>query len=210
MRWAFDELLSYAPDGIQLTPGNAPTVDFTAYYKSKDILIRTHHGFTPKAMRHEVWDENHILNGQWDSIHPPRLSELDWWPSTKSIATNCFEVMYPGQNLGNGISVDRAMDENLNLAIDVSHIHIQLTQETMTEMTWRRLQDYPYISEIHISANNGKRDQHHTIDKSSFGLEWACKRTQSDKLPLILESYWHNTPEDDRKTQLNIIRKMSS
>jgi hypothetical protein len=197
---AFAELLALAPDGVQLTPGNAPTVGFAAV--ARGAPTRTHHGFSFAAMRAPVWADG-ALQGAWDSVHPPKGGREDWAPP-EGLET-AIEIMYPGEPLGDGASVARAMDAGVALAVDVSHVFIQRTQGAMSGAVWRRLQDYPRVAEIHVSANDGARDRHAPLAPDTFGLDWARARG-ADGPPLILESYFHKLTEDERRRQLAIVR----
>ena len=50
------DLLALGPDGLQLTPGNAPTPGFLDTLARDGVASRTHHGFHPEAMKQRVWD----------------------------------------------------------------------------------------------------------------------------------------------------------
>lgn len=116
-----------------------------------------------------------------------------------------LEIMYPGYGLGSGIEVEEAMERGVTLAIDVSHIYIQLRRGTMCESTWKRVQDYSNIAEVHVSANDGRGDLHHQITTSSFGLSWSLAKARSG-VPLVLECYMHKLSTDERKQQLDLLR----
>ena len=208
MHEAFDELAALGVDGIQLTPGNAPTEGFMEYVGEhagqSGIAIRTHHGFTPGAMRKAVWSEHGALLGDWHSVHPPQRVSLDWLPPEG--APVCLEVMYPGLALGTGAAVDAAMDAGCTLAVDVSHINIQMQQGMIEARTWRRLQDYPDVAEIHLSANDGRRDQHAGLSRDAFGLDWARARAEASALPVILECHMHKLTAGERLRQVDIAR----
>lgn len=47
--------------------------------------------------------------------------------------------MYPGYALGTGEEVERAIDDGIALAVDISHVFIQITQGAMSATTWKRL-----------------------------------------------------------------------
>ena len=204
MHWAFDELAALGPTGIQLTPGNAPTVGFMEHVAVSSIPTKTHQGFTPRAIRKEVWKDQQTLSGQWDSVHPPRQASLDWAPNLE-LKDQIIEIMFPGRALGTGKAVEKAMANGQILAVDVSHIFIQLTQGSMSEQTWRKLQDYDGIAEVHMSANAGDRDAHAPISADTFGLEWAREKGGSGT-PVILESYFHKVENDDRRRQMDMVR----
>ncbi len=204
MHWAFDELVALGPDGIQLTPGNAPTVGFMDHVAGSGVSTKTHQGFTPRAIRQEVWQDEQTLAGRWDSVHPPRQASSDWTPNLQ-LKDQIIEIMYPGRALGTGEAVEMAMASGQNLAVDVSHIFIQLTQGTMSERTWQKLQDYDRIAEVHVSANAGDRDAHAPVRQNTFGLDWARKKG-ADGTPVVLESYFHKVEDDDRRRQMDFVR----
>ncbi|MEO1028345.1 MAG: hypothetical protein AAFX02_04735 [Pseudomonadota bacterium] len=203
MHSAFDELITLDADGIQLTPGNAPTVGFPDHVKARNVPTRTHQGYAPRAYRAPVWNERGDLLGEWDSVHPPHKAEDDWRP--KDDISTCLEVMYPGCALGSGGSVRAVMDRGLPLAIDISHIFIQLSKGTMTEADWRAVRDYDRIEEIHVSANAGDRDSHAPIQRDTFGLDWARERA-GDRIPVMLESYFHKLSGAERAEQIAVVR----
>jgi len=207
MQSAFEELCELAPEGIQLTPGNAPTYDFDKYVAASEIPIRTHHGFTFTAMRKVVWSDGFEITGHWHSVHPPRKAPQDWMPRSNTHVI--YETMYPGYPIGSGDALERAMNIGLRLAIDISHIYIQLEQNVLSDKVWRRLQDYPHIEEIHVSANNGRRDSHQPISRDTFGLEWARAKAKAESIPIILESYFHTVSRDERVKQMDIIKGKS-
>lgn len=202
LQQACEELAPLA-DGLQLTPGCAPTVGFQSWLSAKQIATQTHHGFTPHAYRARVWDESFNVQGTWDSVHPPRNGRLEALLECPQLP--CIEVMYPGELLGEGPSVEAAMEAGLRLAIDVSHVYIQREQGAMSAQTWERLQDYERVSEIHVSANDGRRDRHQPIARDTFGLDWARARAACGT-PIVLEAYFHQLNEDQRRVQVALVR----
>lgn len=189
---AVADLLALAPDGLQLTPGNV-----MQGAKQPPCQVRTHHGFSWDAMRQPVWSEYGRCLVDADSVHPPKDGER--WRIEED---RVYEVMYPGYNLGSGNAVEIAMSEGLWLAVDVSHVFIQLRLGCMSEDTWRALQEYERVAEVHVSANDGTRDTHRPIAPSTFGLDWARSR----KVPVILESYIHRLSISERAKQLETVR----
>jgi len=204
MQSAFEELSTLDVQGIQLTPGNAPTRGFAEGVRRSDVDTRTHHGFSTVAMRQEVWSDAYELTGVWHSVHPPRNAAADWLPAPG--ANVCIETMYPGLPFGTGDALRATMDAGLRLAVDVSHIFIQRQQGVLGDDTWRRLQDYERIEEIHLSANDGRRDRHAPLAHDTFGLEWARQRSAQGSTPVMLECYMHKLSVDERRKQIEIAR----
>src|SRR5258706_789901 len=126
MASAFDELAALGC-GIQLTPGNLWTPGFAERVSSSGVTTRRHHGFAFDARRTDTWIDGACVVAS-ESVHPPRTGE-PWWDWYDGAATRpIVEVMYPGYELGAGDEVERAMDAQLPLAVDVSHVFIQRTQ----------------------------------------------------------------------------------
>ncbi|WP_338867779.1 hypothetical protein [Myxococcus stipitatus] len=181
MKDAAEALLALGAEGLQLTPGNAPTDGFVEDLRGRGVPVRTHHGFAPRALRRPVWTPDAECLVDSDSVHPPRdvdPASASWVRRAESGAFHALtlETMYPGYALGSGAALDRAMDLGLKLAVDVSHLHIQHASGLLPAPVWRRLQDYPSIHEVHVSANPGDRDAHHPLRADTFGLEWARAR----------------------------------
>ena len=61
------ELWALEADGLQLTPGCAPSSEALPV-----APLRTHHGFSDRALRARVWDAAGELRWTGDSMHPPR------------------------------------------------------------------------------------------------------------------------------------------
>lgn len=203
---AFDELSRLGVDGIQLTPGNAPEPDARDRVAKSGTRTMLHHGFSWWALRQPVWSTDGRCLVRNRSVHPPRANEVAWDDFARTCECSAeaglvFEVMYPGYHLGNGAEVEWAMDQKLSLALDVSHVHIQLEQGAMEQATWNRLQGYEQIAELHVSANDGRRDQHRPLDAGSFGLAFARERA-ADGAPLVLESYVHRLDDGERLRQV--------
>ena len=74
----------------------------------------------------------------------------------------------------------------------------------MSAQTWRRLQRYPRIAEIHVSDNAGRIDSHRPIDTNTFGLGWA-RELAITGLPLILEAYMHKLSDLERRAQVELL-----
>ena len=198
---AFDELAALGA-GIQLTPGNLPDPLFAAHVAAAPIATRRHHGFSFVTRVQPVWSEGACVTDA-ESVHPPKAGE-PWRAWLERAATPpIIEVMYPGYELGTGEEVERAMADGLVLAVDVSHVFIQLAAGAMQEATWRRLQAYDRIAEVHVSANAGRADTHQPIAADTFGLAWA--RERGAHVPVVLECYMHRLSAVQRRSQLAIL-----
>jgi len=200
------DLLSLGVPGIQLTPGNVPDPMLAA--ELAGVAVRTHHGFSWKSMKQRVWDDSGRCCVSADSVHPPmeRDAAFDgWWEAIREHPGPAIqETMYPGYRLGCGAEIERAMDEGLTLAVDVSHIHIQRSAGVLSAETWRRLQRYESIAELHVSNNSGRVDSHRPLNRDSFGLAWARERASAG-LPLVLEVYMHKLSHAERQAQVELL-----
>ena len=207
---AVNELLRLQPRGLQLTPGHILGTSVESRVCSLGVELRTHHGFSWTKRRQPVWDVSGGLQllVESDSVHPPRQESISWagfatWIECLDDPVT-LETMYPGYHLGCGSELDWVMGRGVQLAVDVSHLHIQRTAQVLGDGVLRRLLDYDRIIEIHVSDNNGQRDQHRCLSSSSFGLEWARERA-ADGIPLILESYFHKISEGKRSQQMSLL-----
>lgn len=202
---AYSELAALGPDGIQLTPGNVPTPGFAIAVARGSMNVRTHHGFAwHDRCGHQVWNEGRCESHS-DSVHAPehgRETNPGW--RDELLAHDrlpVLETMYPGFALGKGGELGWAMDHGLALAVDVSHVYIQQCQGVISYSTWRRLQNYEHVAEIHVSANDGRSDAHQLLSADTFGLDWALDRS-ADGVPLVLECYMHKISDSQRRAQL--------
>lgn len=226
-RRAFEELAALPVDGIQLTPGCLPTPGFKEQVSTYEGAVRMHHGFAWGAYRRDVYDEHlrPIDIGKQHSVHPPPLHPPSQprtaWRKQPARSRGCpaympqdwieiareedllVETMYPGEALGTGDELDLALDLGLRLAVDISHLHIQHVAGALTRTQMHRVLDSDLVEEIHVSENNGQRDQHQGLAETSFLLDWA--RERSHALPVVLESYWHRTPAAERFHQLELL-----
>jgi hypothetical protein len=200
MALAFDTLARLGPDAIQLTPGNLVTEDFEGHVLRSGLPFRTHHGFHFGARKVAVWSEQGRCLVGSHSVHPSELGLLE-----DPHAGPALETMYPGEALGTGEALERAMQDGLRLAVDTSHLYIQHCQGVLPAQTWRKLMDYERIVEVHVSDNDGRRDTHRPIGPDTFGLDWARARALAGT-PVILESYFHKLDEDQRRRQLDRLR----
>jgi hypothetical protein len=207
------DLIDLEVDGLQLTPGNTPSENFRQWIYQQNLEIRTHHGFYWNRLRQRVWDNDGDCLVSSHSVHPPKIeSEASqaWMQKSERGAYQniLLETMYPGYCLGSREEILWAMAIGLNLAVDVSHIYIQLCQGSLDRSTWHKLQNYPNIGEFHISANNGKGDIHQPINSETFGLDWIRDRTNGVRdLPVILECYIHHLSLPERQEQISLISK---
>ena len=207
---AAEDLLALGCDGLQLTPGNAPTEGLVEGLRARGVPVRTHHGFTPWALREPVWSPEAECRVTSDSVHPPRdLATLraGWLRRAEEGAFNgcVLETMYPGYLLGTGEELTWAMDLRLRLAVDIAHLHIQRTSGRLSDAVWRRLRDYAFIEEVHVSANPGDRDSHQPLKADTPGLEWAHERLALGT-PVILECYMHRLSLNERRAQVERAR----
>ena len=209
MQAAAEELLALGPDGLQLTPGNVPTPDFEGWLTARGVVTCTHHGFTPRAYRTRVWADDGSLCVASDSVHPPKRhapAAATWIDTARARPATVFETMHPGYCLGRGDELELAMEAGLSLAVDVSHLYIQLRQGVVGEPTWRRLREHDRIAEVHVSANAGRHDTHRPIAPGTFGLGWARERLRAGTRT-ILESYLHRLDAAQRREQIGILRQ---
>ncbi|MGZ3423302.1 MAG: hypothetical protein ACXVEE_35900 [Polyangiales bacterium] len=208
MESAFRELSALGADGIQLTPGNHPSAEFRAH--TDGTTVRRHHGFSFEERVRAPWcDETGACLCEAESVHPPKIGSgaaLQWRAWYEHAAQKpLIEGMYPGYVLGTGAELIEAMRDAMPLAIDVSHIWLQLRHGVMDEATWRRIADYDHIGEVHLSANAGRHDTHEPLAEDSFGLRWARERLRSGT-PVVLECYMHRMPRDTRLRQIELAR----
>ncbi len=191
-------LLALAPGrvGLQLTPGCAPGPI------EAGCPLRTHHGFTHKALRTPVWD-GPALVWHGDSVHPPLGRNVpDGWRAPDGVV---METMYPGYAaLSNGDQLAAAMDEGRWLAVDVAHLDIQRHHGVLPVSVLKRLMDYQRVAEVHVSTSHEHRDTHAKIDPSDWGIEWARDRLRAGT-PVILECYMHQLAHEERLEQVAVL-----
>jgi hypothetical protein len=187
---AAEALLALAPGrvGLQLTPGCAPG-PITA-----EGPTRTHHGFTPHALRTRVWDAGTLV---WhgDSLHPPLARDVPagWNPPADVV----LETMYPGYAaVSNGDRICQAMDDGRWLAVDVAHLDIQAHHGVLPEAVKRKLLDYERVAEVHVSTSHEHRDTHAKLLTHTWGTEWARAKLAAGT-PVILECYMHHLTRDE-------------
>lgn len=207
MQAAAEDLLTLSPDGLQLTPGNTPTPSFESWLNQQQISYILHHGFAWQGLRQAVWNDDGTCRVRSHSVHPPQHKHpaAAHWLKQRLPAFMAFETMYPGYALGDGQSLNQAMDQHLPLAVDVSHLWIQLQQNLLDKNTLDRLKHYPLIRELHLSANAGRYDSHEPLENSSFGLDWL--RSLGRRVPVVLECRMHRMSPAARSAQITLIRK---
>ncbi len=220
-------------DGVQLTPGNLPSPGFGERVEAlakAGVTVRYHHGFSWTHYRRAVYDSSGraVDIGRDHSIHPPRTHAPDrglWrarqrrgspttsptpvatWSKWLPIAVEqdlLVETMYPGYLLGSAAELNDAMDAELRLCVDIAHLSIVHSAGLLDAATCARLLAYPRIEEVHISRSRGGRDTHSPITTDTPWLGWAQERIAD--LPVVLESYWHRTPSEQQRQQLNMIQ----
>jgi hypothetical protein len=204
MQAAATELLDLGPAGLQLTPGCAPTPAFAAWIDYYDVKTRTHDGFSWVRPRQKVWDDGELRVSS-DSVHPPVCgTEFGPWVEGVAAAGVTVEVMYPGWLLGSDDELRAVMRLGVPLAIDVSHLYLQVAAGSVTSATLRQLFDYPHVAEVHVSDNDGRADRHWPLTTDSYGLDWAAERA-AEGVPVICESYLHRTSTDDRRRLMDVL-----
>lgn len=201
---ALQELVGWT-GAVQLTPGCAPSADLADVLARRRPRIRTHHGFTPHAMRRPVWGPDGALLTADHSVHPPRLGHpaAEGWADEIERSDVTVEVMYPGYHLGTGREIEMAMERRLPLAVDVSHLWIQRSAGVLSRRTWRRIRRYGRVTEIHLSDNDGRRDLHRPVTADTFGLGWARDRAD-DGIPVVLECRFHHLDDATRAAQVEL------
>ena len=209
LKSAAEELMQLGTVGLQLTPGLVPDPSFKSWLEQENISYLIHHGFSWHKYNTAVWNENADCLVTSNSIHPPKLDTPPgklWKQRAERGDYKDFilETMYPQYHLGNGRELAWAIDNHFKLAVDVSHIYIQQQNGCLSNSVWQRLQEYEFIGELHLSANNGRADIHQPLTKHSFGLDWAKERSQ-DNIPLVLECYIHRLSESERLKQVELI-----
>ncbi len=192
---AAETLVALAPGrvGLQLTPGCAPSPI------NVDCPLRTHHGFTPRALRAPVWDGGTLV---WhgDSLHPPQLRQVpDGWQAPNDVV---LETMYPGYAaMASGDQIAAAMDEGRWLAVDVAHLDIQRFHGVLADAVLQRLLDYERVAEVHVSTSHDARDTHAKVSVSTWGVEWARAKLVAGT-PVVLECYMHKLSHEERLEQV--------
>jgi hypothetical protein len=192
---AAETLMALAPGrvGLQLTPGCAPSPINVA------CSLRTHHGFTSRALRAKVWEGGSLV-WQGDSVHPPLQRDgPDGWQPPEDVV---METMYPGYAaLANGDQIAAAMDAGRWLAVDIAHLEIQRYHGILAKSVLCRLLDYERIAEVHVSTSQEHRDTHAKLSPSTWGIEWARTRLETGT-PVILECYMHHLSHEERLEQI--------
>lgn len=215
---SFDDLAALT-GAIQLTPGNHPTPNFTA--TKAGVRTRQHHGFDFTLRKREVWSSDARCLVGSDSVHPPmskteaaktitsKIGLGSWLEAFRfDLPTPLLETMYPDYLLGSGEEIELAMEIGVSLAVDVSHVFMQIAQGVITDATWKRLSEYPHIGEVHLSANDGRHDLHAPLTTRTFGLAWAQAKLE-EGTPVVLECYMHRLSNDQRKQQIALAMGVS-
>ena len=200
MRAAATELLDAGAQGLQLTPGCVPTPAFGRWLDHLGVRQRRHDGFSWRGLRQPVWDSDGRTLVSAESVHPPRQRPDDDfvdWLDRAAVCGSAVEVMYPGHWLGTGTELEAAMDHDLVLAVDVSHLYIQQQAGVLSPTQLDRVLSYGRVAEVHVSANDGRRDLHRQVTADSFWLGWARER-YGDGVPVVCESYLQRISSDER------------
>ena len=194
--------------GIQLTGGNIPYLNLQEDLERNNIPHKVHHNFDWNTKLVPVWNnEGKLLKFDSDSIHPPfknKVKDQDFWNNSVNdcIENNiALEIMYKEYFLGNTNEINRILDTNIPIALDVSHLNLMRVQKLIDSDTINRLLNYSNISEIHVSHNQGYRDSHELMNKDTYLLDWAKERKD---IPLVLECYFHKLTKEQRIQQINM------
>ncbi len=214
MEQAFDALVALGPDGVQLTPGNLPTSHFADKVRDSGLPVRFHHGFDFCVPKRRVYEFDGSAPQRFEcwSVHPPLAREsliYEHWFVRATEASYATEAMYPGEWLGTGVELDRAMDASMRLAVDVSHLHIQRRAGALLDRTLTRLLAYEHIAEVHVSDNDGHKDLHRPLTEQSYLLDWV-RAKMSTRFPVILECYMHRLSVRQRIEQVERVRERLS
>lgn len=198
MNDAAQTLLALAPGriGLQLTPGCAPSP------LGVECPMRTHHGYTPRALRAVVWN-NGDLKWHGHSVHPPLARQVpEGWQPPENVV---METMYPGYAaLANGEQLTRAMVEGRWIAVDVAHLDIQRHHNILPESVFKEILDYNRVAEVHVSTSEEHRDTHAKLTLPNWGLEWALDRMRAGT-DVVLECYMHNLSHEERLEQVGLL-----
>lgn len=213
---AYLELLSLGPDGLQLTPGNLPSPGFRAFLRGSPLALRVHDGFAWDAYRAPVFDAGgRILERHegipW-SLHPPEAAcsggvpdGLEAFLDDAAGRPVIVETMFPGHLLGTGREIDRAMERGALLAVDIAHLHLQEAAGALDAATRRRLEEYEWVAEIHVSASTDRSDAHLPLAPGTPGLAWARERMRAGT-PVVLECHMHRLDAAGRRRQVDLVR----
>ena len=201
--------------GIQLTPGNAPRLKERLLGALSGLKARTHHSYSAERTVGASWHrKDGVLTfgspSEGRSIHPPfeREGTLEEACAFFSQSKMLVELPLYTQYLGATYKECMALYEAtpFGAAIDVSHLNIALVSGGWTPKQANELLNLPNIKEIHVSANDGRRDQHRPLFDTDYGISWAKERAQ-DGTPVILECYMHNLEASKKEQQIELILK---
>jgi len=204
---AAEDLLVLGADGLQLTPGCAPSPAFSAWVDWRGVPVRSHDGFAWQTLRRPVWSAGGSLVATSTSVHPPTVaSGVSGWLDGALAAGAAVEVMYGGWQLADGPSVSAALDAGLPLAVDVSHLALDSSREVLPDVVRRRLLASEAVVEVHVSHNDGKADRHWPLQADTWGLHWARERAAAGT-PVVLESYLHRLVPTERQDVVELVRE---
>jgi hypothetical protein len=207
------ELVDAGVSGIQLTAGCAPAPPGALDAAVAGLPTRTHHGYTPAALRRTVWSGADLV-GAADSVHPPRsehrdgfFARLEAGQYARTGGAVAFETMYGGFTLGNGADLRRYIDTGAPLAVDISHLHIQRTDKVLGDTDLAAVFDYPNISEVHVSAMRDGRDAHEPFTADLWGLDWARDWARRSNGVLVVECYVHRMSPSELQAQFSMLKE---
>jgi hypothetical protein len=202
---AAEALLDAGAEGIQLTAGCAPDARLDAVLDG--VAVRTHHGYHPRSLRTRVYGDDATLVAGADSLHPPRRAQREAFFSrleAGAYGDTAFEAMYPGYVLGDEADLRRYLATGAPLAVDVSHIHLQLDAGVLSPAGAAAVYAYDHIAEIHVSRDAQGRDAHLPFDRNDYGISWARERHRSGA-DVVVECYVHHLSPQQRRAQFAAI-----
>lgn len=140
--------------------------DTVFYYKA--LAARSHCIKAPAYSLHSGYQEHCSLNEMLDKAR--RIQELF------GEIPVAIEGLYPNshrpQLVDSWTSYEALLDSGLNMAIDMSHLQIVAHKEGWQEDLVRAMLASPQCLEVHVSDNDGRRDQHKLLKQTPSWFEW--------------------------------------
>lgn len=209
--------------GIQLCPGNPPT-GFAGALEGRPF--RKHHTFDPMKRVGLGWhvsgagvlDFGPLADGDFSlrTIHPPFRREGSIHEAISCIGASDngrvgLELpMYLDYCGASFVECLKVFESQVPIAVDVSHLNIAVQEWKSSEVTeFLDRAEGAAVSgrllEIHVSANNGRSDQHRPITNDDFGIAWAKRVSREYGIPLVLECYMHRLTHQERIQQVRSV-----